>query len=177
MRIISGIHKSKRLMAPKKLPVRPTTDFAKEGLFNIINNKIDYSESTLLDIFSGTGNISYEFGSRGGKEIIAVDSFYGCVKYIESIALELNLPITTIKSDVVKYLKSCTKKFDLIFADPPYDFKINQLEELSEIVFNKGLLNEEGMLIIEHKKQTDLSSLNNFNESRRYGDSVFSFFS
>jgi 16S rRNA (guanine966-N2)-methyltransferase len=177
MRIISGIHKSKRLMAPKKLPVRPTTDFAKEGLFNIINNKIDYSESTLLDIFSGTGNISYEFGSRGGKEIIAVDSFYGCVKYIESIAIELNLPITTIKSDVVKYLKSCTKKFDLIFADPPYDFKINQLEELSETVFNKGLLNEEGMLIIEHKKQTDLSSLNNFNESRRYGDSVFSFFS
>jgi 16S rRNA (guanine966-N2)-methyltransferase len=177
MRIISGIHKSKRLMAPKKLPVRPTTDFAKEGLFNIINNKIDYSESTLLDIFSGTGNISYEFGSRGGKEIIAVDSFYGCVKYIESITLELDLPITTIKSDVLRYLNSCTKKFDIIFADPPYDFKINQLEELSETVFNKGLLNEEGMLIIEHKKQSNLSSLNNFKESRRYGDSVFSFFS
>ena len=176
MRIISGLYKGKRLMAPKKLPVRPTTDFAKEALFNILNNHLDYSESTLLDIFSGTGNISYEFGSRGGKEILAVDSFYGCVKYIESIALELDLPITTIKSDVYKYLKNCSKKFDVIFADPPYDFDLTKLEELVEIVFDNQLLNEDGLFIIEHKKQTDLSSINNFKESRRYGDSVFSFF-
>jgi len=176
MRIISGEYKGKRLMAPKKLPVRPTTDYAKEGLFNILNNNIDYSESTLLDLFSGTGNISYEFGSRGGKEMIAVDSFYGCVKYIESIAEELELPITTIKSDVIKYLSNCSKSFDIIFADPPYNFELKQLEELVEAVYDKNLLNEDGMLIIEHKKQTDLSSVTNFQESRRYGDSVFSFF-
>ena len=163
-------------MAPKKLPVRPTTDFAKEALFNILNNNLDYSESSLLDLFSGTGNISYEFGSRGGKEMIAVDSFYGCVKYIDSVASELELPITPIKSDVVKYLNNCNKKFDVIFADPPYDFDSTQLKELVEIVANKELLNEDGMLIIEHKKQTDLSLIDNFKESRRYGDSVFSFF-
>ena len=177
MRIISGKFKSKRLMAPKKLPVRPTTDFAKEALFNILNNHLDYSESSLLDLYSGTGNISYEFGSRGGKEMIAVDSFYGCVKYIESIAKELDLPITTIKTDVLKYLSKCTKSFDVIFADPPYDIDLEQLEELMQIVFDNNLLNEDGLFIIEHKKQTDLSSLNNFKESRRYGDSVFSFFS
>lgn len=176
MRIISGIYKGKRLIAPRKLPVRPTTDFAKEALFNILNNHLDYSESSLLDLFSGTGNICYEFGSRGGKEMVAVDSFYGCVKYIESIATELELPITTIKSDVIKYLSNCSRKFDIIFADPPYDFEVVQLEELAESVLKNKLLNDDGMLILEHKKQTDLSQLDNFKEARRYGDSVFSFF-
>ena len=90
MRIISGKYKGKRLVAPKKLPVRPTTDFAKEALFNILMHRLDFEEITLLDLYAGTGNISYEFGSRGTNDITAIDSYYGCVKYINSIAEELN---------------------------------------------------------------------------------------
>ena len=123
MRIISGKYKGKRLMAPKKLPVRPTTDFAKEGLFNILNNKIRFDEVSLLDLFSGTGNISYEFASRGTDEVTSVDAHYGCVKYINQISEELDFSIKTVKSDVFKYLKTTPFTFDVIFADPPYAIK------------------------------------------------------
>ncbi len=101
MRIISGKYKGKRLIAPKKLPVRPTTDFAKEALFNIVTHQIDFSEISLLDLFSGTGNISYEFASRGTEKIIAVDAHYGCVKYINSISDELDFSINTVKADSI----------------------------------------------------------------------------
>ncbi len=176
MRIISGKYKGKRLVAPKKLPVRPTTDFAKEALFNILNNKVEFNEINLLDLFAGTGNISYEFASRGTREITAVDSHYGCVKYINKISEELSFPINTIKSDVLKYLSANSSKFEIIFADPPYNLELIDFQKIINKIFDNKFLKESGMLIIEHSKHTNLSNSNNFTEARRYGSSVFSFF-
>ncbi|UBZ06126.1 RsmD family RNA methyltransferase [Salegentibacter mishustinae] len=176
MRIISGTNKGKRLIAPKKLPVRPTTDMAKEALFNILNNNFQFSQLSVLDLFSGTGNIAYEFASRGSKEIIAVDANYDCVKFIKKSAQELDFNITTIKSDVFKFLEKAYVKADIIFADPPYDFDEKEFLKIPEIVFEKNLLNQNGQLIIEHSKHTNLSNFPNFMEERRYGGSVFSFF-
>ena len=176
MRIISGTNKGKRLIAPKKLPVRPTTDMAKEALFNILNNNFQFSQLSILDLFSGTGNIAYEFASRGSKEITAVDANYDCVKFIKKTAQELDFNITTIKSDVFKFLEKAYVKADIIFADPPYDFEENEFLKIPQIVFEKNLLNQNGQLIIEHSKHTNLSDFPNFIEARRYGGSVFSFF-
>lgn len=163
-------------MAPKKLPVRPTTDFAKEALFNIVNYKIDFDKVSLLDLFSGTGNISFEFASRGTQDITSIDAHFGCVKYINQISEELNFSIKTIKSDVFKYLKTTSFKFDIIFADPPYNMEQSEFEIIITKTFERNLLNEDGFLIIEHSKHTDLSMVSNFIEARRYGGSVFSFF-
>ena len=176
MRIISGKYKGKRLTAPKNLPVRPTTDFAKEALFNILQNQIDFEEVTVLDLFSGTGNISFEFASRGSKTITAVDAHFGCIKYIQKISEELSFPIKTIKMDVLKFLFQKTAPFDLIFADPPYDFTVGQIQIIMEKVFENKLLEKDGTCIIEHSKHNDLSTLPNFTEARKYGGSVFSFF-
>ena len=176
MRIISGSYKGKRLTAPKNLPVRPTTDFAKEALFNILNHRISFDEISLLELFAGTGNISFEFASRGTPAITSVDSFYGCVKYIQKIAEELSFPIKAIKADVDKFVTISMTPFDVIFADPPYDFTLEQLDSLVNKIFENNLLNENGILIIEHSKHTDLSSIKNYTESRKYGGSVFSFF-
>ncbi|WP_304156115.1 16S rRNA (guanine(966)-N(2))-methyltransferase RsmD [Mesonia mobilis] len=176
MRIISGKFKGKRLIAPKTLPVRPTTDMAKEALFNILNFQIDFQEIKLLDLFAGTGNISYEFISRGTTQITAVDQHYGCVKFINKTANKLEAEINTVKSDVFKYLDKVKTKSDLIFADPPYDFSTEDFQKIPQLVFENNLLEEEGLLIVEHSKHTDLSETVNFSESRRYGNSVFSFF-
>ncbi len=176
MRIISGKYKGKRLIAPKKLPVRPTTDFAKEALFNILNNKIDFREVSLLDLFAGTGNISYEFASRGAENIIAVDTHYGCVKYINKTSEELTFSIKTVKSDVFKFLSSTPFAFDVIFADPPYDLVQENFEAIIRKTFERNLLKKDGFLIIEHSKHTDLSKVEHFTNARRYGGSVFSFF-
>jgi 16S rRNA (guanine(966)-N(2))-methyltransferase RsmD len=176
MRIISGKYKGKRLTAPKKLPVRPTTDFAKEALFNILNNNYYFDEVILLDLFSGTGNISYEFASRGCNEITAVDINFGCVQFIDKTAKELSFPINAIKSDVFKFLEKARVKANIVFADPPYDFSNEQFEKIIELVFTHDFLLEDGMLIIEHSKHTDLSNYQNFSYCKKYGGSVFSFF-
>lgn len=176
MRIISGTHKGKRIIAPSKLPVRPTTDVAKEALFNILNNYYHISDLKVLDLFAGTGNISYEFAARGAENITAVDANYDCVKFIKKTSAELDFPITTIKSDVFKYLDKVGTKANLIFADPPYDMTTEDFARIAELVFSNELLLEEGMLILEHSKHTDLSHLDRFVESRKYGNSVFSFF-
>ena len=176
MRIISGKYKGKRLIAPKKLPVRPTADMQKEALFNILNNYYHFAEVRVLDLFSGTGNISYEFASRGSSSITAVDSHKGCIKYIAQINKELDFSIECIKSDVLKYLKKTGQKFTIIFADPPYKLPYTNFEKIHQAVFERELLLENGMLIIEHASQTDLSLLANFKEQRKYGSSVFSFF-
>lgn len=176
MRIISGTHKGRRLTAPSKLPVRPTTDMAKEALFNILNNQYHISSLKVLDLFSGTGNIAYEFAARGAQEITAVDGNYDCVKFIKKTSEELDFEITTIKSDVYKYLERAGTKADLIFADPPYNFDKEEFSRIAELVFFNELLLEDGQLIIEHSKHTDLSDLPHYIQSRKYGSSVFSFF-
>ena len=176
MRIISGKYKSRRIIAPKKLPVRPTTDMAKEALFNILNNQYYFDEVVLLDLFSGTGNISYEFASRGTEKIIAVDGDSGCVQFIDKISKELDFNIDAIKSDVFSFLEKTTLKSDIIFADPPYDLPLENFEKIPQLVFEKELLLEDGVLIIEHAKHMKLDHLKHFSKARKYGGSVFSFF-
>lgn len=176
MRIISGKHKARRLSAPKKLPVRPTTDMAKEALFNILNNLYYFDSISVIDLFSGTGNISYEFASRGTEIIIAVDAHFGCVKFINKTAKELEMPIETIKSDVYKFLEKSPQKADIIFADPPYSFEKEEFEKIVTLVFEKNHLLENGLLIIEHSKRTDLSDNTHFRYSKKYGGNMFSFF-
>jgi len=177
MRIVSGKHKSKRITAPRNLPVRPTTDMAKEALFNILNNKFYLDEISVLDLFSGIGSISLEFVSRGCKDVIAVDKHAGCIRFLQSTSDSLEADITCIKGDGFKYLQDARKKFDFIFADPPYDLDQNQFESIIQIVFERELLNEHGLLVIEHRPKMILSDHISFQETRKYGSSAFSFFS
>ncbi len=175
MRIVGGKLKGIRFNPPKNLPVRPTTDMAKEALFNILQNKLDINNLKVLDLFSGTGNISLEFASREALAITSVDLNFGCYNYLKNISKEQNLDqIKAIKADVFKFLNQETDKFDLIFADPPYD--LTRIPEIASIVFDKELLNKNGILIIEHQSMQDLSNHPNFTEKRKYGYSAFSFF-
>ena len=137
MRIISGKYKSRKITAPKKLPVRPTTDMAKEALFNILNNRFYFEDISVLDLFSGTGNISYEFASRGTEKITAVDSNFGCVKFINEISEQFDMDINGIKNDVFKFLEQTNQHFDLIFADPPYNFSEDRFITIPELVLMK----------------------------------------
>lgn len=176
MRIISGEFKGRRITAPKKLPVRPTTDMAKEALFNILNNQFYFEDISVIDLFSGTGNISYEFASRGVKKITCVDQDYGCIKFINETAQSFKMQLQTIKSDVYKYLEKSQQQATVIFADPPYEFGLEQFSKIPELVFNNNLLEADGLLIIEHSKHTNLAQLQNFSYSKSYGGNVFSFF-
>lgn len=176
MRIISGKYKSRRITAPKKLPVRPTTDMAKEALFNILNNTYYFDEIAVLDLFSGTGNIAYEFASRGAPEIICVDAHYACIKFIEQTAKQLAINIIPIKSDAIKYLEKTSHTVDIIFADPPYNMSLEDFSKIPQLVSERSLLRDDGILIIEHSKQMNLSHLPNFKHQRKYGGSIFSFF-
>ena len=174
MRIINGTHQGRVIKVPKDLPVRPTTDFAKEGLFNILNNKIDYDETKVLDLFSGTGHISLEFASRGSKDILSVDQNSKCVGFLKATSKELKFDIDAIKSDVFDFLKKCNQKFDMIFADPPYE--LENIPMIHLLVFEKQILNENGWLIIEHGPRTNLEALSGFVQKRSYGNVNFSFF-
>ncbi len=174
MRIINGTYKGKVIHVPKDLPVRPTTDFAKEGLFNILSNKIEFDQIKVLDLFSGTGHISLEFASRGSNEIISVDKHFKCVGFLKSISKELKFNIDVLKSDVFDFLKNCNQTFDLIFADPPYD--LDNIPTIHQLVFDKQLLNKNAWLIIEHGPKTNLENLACFSQKRKYGNVNFSFF-
>lgn len=176
MRIISGKHKGRRITAPKKLPVRPTTDRAKEALFNILANQFIFSEMNVLDLFSGTGNIVYEFSSRGASQVTAVDENYRCVQFIEKTITNLSMQVAVIKSEAYIYLEKTPHKFNLIFADPPYGFSEEDFLKIPKLVFRRNLLHEEGLLIIEHSKHTKLEHSPYFVEKRVYGGSAFSFF-
>lgn len=177
MRIISGQHKGRRITAPKNLPVRPTTDMAKEALFNILNNQIYFEGCKVLDLFAGTGNISYEFASRGTKGITAVDADAGCIAFMAKTAKALEMDMVLVKSDVFNFLEKTQIKVDVIFADPPYDLGLNNFARIPELVFNRQILESDGLLIIEHSNKTDLSGLPFFKNARKYGGSMFSFFS
>jgi 16S rRNA (guanine966-N2)-methyltransferase len=176
VRIISGQYKGRRLSPPKNLPVRPTTDMSKEALFNILNNHFNFTELRILDLFAGTGNISYEFASRGSEPIIAVDVDFGCVSYIKKTASEFDFNLTAIKSDVFKFLEKNKGEYDIIFADPPYGINQAEFEKVVLLVFENKLLSEEGMMVVEHSKHTKLNHLEHFSFERNYGGSIFSFF-
>nr|WP_297306849.1 16S rRNA (guanine(966)-N(2))-methyltransferase RsmD [uncultured Flavobacterium sp.] len=176
MRIISGKYKGRRIVAPKKLPVRPTTDLSKESLFNILNHQFNFTELNVLDLFSGTGNISYEFASRGATPITSVDEDLGCVNFIKKTAQEFEMDITAVKSDVFKFLERSKAKFDVIFADPPYDFSQEDFEKIVNLVFENELLEDDGLLIIEHSPHTKMDHLERFTSNRKYGSSLFSFY-
>lgn len=176
MRIISGRHRGKRIIAPKKLPVRPTTDMVKEALFNILHNSYTFENIRVLDLYAGTGNISYEFASRGVPEIIAVDADARCAHFIATTAKQLEAPIQVIKLDAIRYLNRAIGKYDIIFADPPYDLPLEEMAKIPEMVFAGDLLSDEGILILEHSKHLALEELPGHAESRKYGGSVLSFF-
>jgi 16S rRNA (guanine966-N2)-methyltransferase len=175
MRIIGGSLKGLRLNPPKNLPVRPTTDLAKEALFNILQNQIEFDDIKVLDLFCGTGNITYEFASRGAQQVIGVDRSIHCINYIKDTARQHGFnQIKTFKADIFKYLQLETEQYDLIFADPPYD--MNQIPEIPKIIFDKNLLLPGGLLIVEHQSMQNLSNHPAFTEQRKYGHSSFSFF-
>lgn len=176
MRIISGKYKGRRIHPPKNLPVRPTTDMSKESLFNILNNHYNFNGLTILDLFAGTGNISYEFASRGAAHITAVDGDFGCIKFIRQTAAEFDFDITPIKTDVFQFLEKSHAKYDIIFADPPYDLEQGKFDRIAAAVFEKGLLEDDGMLIIEHSKYTKFDNQPQLSFQKHYGASVFSFF-
>lgn len=176
MRIISGSHKGRRLTAPKKLPVRPTTDRSKEALFNILQHQYHWENMAVLDLFAGTGSISYEFGSRGVKNITAVDQNKMCLDFIRKTSESLELSVQLTQMDALKYLSVVKMQFDLIFADPPYDLGTQQYIEIIEKVFDNQLLEQQGLLILEHSDQEKFEQYPKFSQSRKYGSNVFSFF-
>ncbi len=176
MRIISGKFKGRRIFPPKGLPVRPTTDMSKEALFNVLNNHFSFEGLKVLDLFSGTGNISYEFASRGSDNITSVDGDFGCVKFIKQVAEEYDFNIAAIKSDIFKFLEKNKNSYDIIFADPPYALDQKTFDKMVLIIFDQNLLHEDGMMVIEHSKYTKLDHLIHFSFKKSYGGSIFSFF-
>ena len=149
---------------------------AKEGLFNILNNRYLFEAISALDLFSGTGNISFEFASRGTPSITAVDKHAACIHFIHKTSEELNFPIDILKMDVFSFLERNKTQYDIIFADPPYHLDERQFYKIPELVFKNELLKEDGVLIVEHSPQTKLDDHPNFQGKRKYGSSIFSFF-
>ena len=175
MRIISGKFKGRIIKIPKNLPIRPTTNVAKESIFNIISNKVDFNSLKVLDLFSGSGMIGLEFISRG-SDVTFIENNVKCVKHVSNTLNFLNLNAKIIKKDVFKYLVNCDDKYDIIFADPPYSFNEEHYYKLINLVENNFLNNTSSLFILEHYKKRDFKELNNFLEKRNYGDCSFTFF-
>ena len=175
MRIIGGEYAKRIIKPPKNLPVRPTTDLAKESLFNILRNKVSFEQKKALDLFAGTGSLSYEFASRGCGTIISIDLNFKCIQFIKKSAKEFGMDsIRTMRTDVFRFIKTTKSKFDIIFADPPY--QLENITAISSEVFKYELLNPGGWLIVEHPKEVTLNNQEFFLEHRRYGHVNFSFF-
>ena len=174
MRIIRGKNRGKFLVAPKNLPVRPTTDMAKEGLFNVVENYLDWADVRALDLFAGTGNITYEMASRGCPDVTSVDSFRDCLKFIDKTADQLGYTgIKTVLSDVPRYLQRNPQRWDFIFADPPYDYA--DYPALVGLALDK--LPADGLFVLEHSVDHSFNDHPACFDSRRYGSVHFSYFS
>lgn len=175
MRIISGTHKGRIINPPKNLRARPTTDFAKENLFNVLGNIVNIGGAEVLDLFAGTGSISYEFASRGAASVMAVELNRIHYEFIKTAAAAFGFEaIHPVKANSFLYIKSITKKFDIIFADPPYD--LAGIETIPQMVFEFGLLKDEGILVLEHSDNKDFSGCEGFDQKRSYGSVNFSIF-
>lgn len=177
MRIIGGTLKGRRFYPPAgKWPTRPTTDFAKEGLFNILDNRIEYHQLQALDLFGGTGNHSFELVSRGCPSVTYVDNYYSCIRFVLKMAKEWQVEtfIHIVKSDVRKFLKHCTEQFDYVFAGPPYALK--WLDEIPDLLFDNKLISKSGLFVLEHNPNSNFETHRNFSELRVYGKTYFSFF-
>lgn len=176
MRIISGLYKGRRFQLPKGLKARPTTDFAKEGLFNLLNNRVDFEGLRMLDLFAGTGSISIECLSREASLVTCVEQFTLHAQFIRSVAKQLDVNnLHVIKGDVFTWLQRPTGTYDLIFADPPYTEP--RLANLPDLILSTALLAEEGLFVLEHSTKNNFSSHPRFTEERHYGNVHFSFFS
>jgi 16S rRNA (guanine(966)-N(2))-methyltransferase RsmD len=175
VRIIGGKYSGRKINVSKSFDSRPTTDFAKEALFNILGNHFDFESVKILDLFSGTGSISFEFASRGCTEIDLVDINGRSVQFISKVAEELGIKgIHPVRMDVFRFIPVCHKKYDIIVADPPYDLKT--LNTIPDLIFDYGLLLTEGTLVIEHGKTNSFKNNPRFIDERNYGSVHFSFF-
>jgi 16S rRNA (guanine966-N2)-methyltransferase len=175
LRIIGGTYRGRRINPPSNFKARPTTDFAREGLFNILNNRVDFESINVLDLFSGTGSISYEFASRGAASVHLVEKDMKHIAGIKKIVSELGFKnIKPIHIDVRAYLKACSIKYDVVFADPPYE--LSWLNELPDLVTQSGVIKEDGIFILEHPRDLSFTAHKLFFEHRNYGGVSFSFF-
>lgn len=175
MRIISGKYKGRRFTPPDGIPTRPTTDISKEALFNILNNNVDYEKVKFLDLFGGSGSISYEMASRGCRDILCVDRFPLCVQFIQQMIDELEIKgMKVIQADVFDLINQSKEQYDLIFAGPPYGLDI--LDEIPDRIFEAGLLKPEGIFVLEHNDHHNFDNHKDFAERRSYGQTNFSFF-
>lgn len=175
MRIIAGSLKGRRLNPPASLPVRPTTDMARESLFNILNNYVDYDECTVLDLFAGTGAMSLEFVSRGAKEVTAIDINVQCTDFIKQASQQFSVKnLHVVRSDAFDLIRRAYKRFDIIFADPPY--AMTELPQLPDLIFERQLLNDEGIFILEHPREYQFEEHPHFWQHRKYGKVNFTFF-
>ena len=176
MRIIGGEFKGRRFNPPiSKLPVRPTTDMAKEALFNVLQHRLEFEELKVLDLFGGTGNISLEFASRGVPSVTWVETNRICFRFFSDLIQELKLEevISPVKSEVTRFLKRDSLKYDLIFADPPWDWK--GMKTFPATVHNSGKLNNDGLFILEHRSDISFKEYPGFQFDKKYGSTVFSF--
>ena len=176
MRIIGGELGGRKIAPPSKMPhTRPTTDIAKEGLFNIIENNLAINELKTLDLFGGTGSISYELASRGASELVVVEKDPAMYEFIKNTAATLALNnLTVIRNDVFRFISQCTETFDFIFAGPPY--ALNTIDELPRKIFEKKLLNNNGWFVLEHTPRNNYQSYVGYSTQRNYGTTVFSIF-
>lgn len=176
MRIISGIHGGRRIAPPAKMPyTRPTTDIAKEGLFNILQNNLDIESLKTLDLFGGTGCISYELASRGASDLTIIEKDNSMYDFIKKTAVQLEFEnFKVLKSDVFRFIESCSEKYDLIFAGPPY--ALTNIDDLPKLVFEKKLLNPGGWFVLEHTPRNDYKKTAHYRTERNYGTTIFSIF-
>ncbi len=175
MRIVSGKYKGRYIPVRKNFPARPTTDFAKENIFNVMGNHFDFEGLHILDLFGGTGSISFEFASRGSSEVITVEKDFRSYDFIKKTARALQMDqIKVIKTDVFRFIPKCSAFFDIIFADPPYE--LENLNVIPPLIFENNLLKENGWFILEHGKSNHFDGNEFLIDKRTYGSVHFSIF-